>query len=95
MIDLDGIKTNERDLENWIRQLLNEFSKIVTSRSKLSIDQHAQRNRIMPQGTPRPGRLDLSYTPYLCDSLINMSPSSLIRHEATMKGFKGLLISIT
>lgn len=69
----------------------NEFLKLLIQRfpdelpTKL-ISEHAQEKRILPPGTPRPGPLDLSYTPYLVEPMNNMSPMIPIQRTVILKG---------
>ncbi len=51
----------------------------------LKISEHAERYRVLPKGTPRPGPLDLSYTPYLVEIIDNMSPFSPVQRTVGMK----------
>lgn len=53
---------------------------------KMDISKHAEQNRILPAGTPRPGPLDLSYTPYLVEPMDNMSSNSTIQETIILKG---------
>lgn len=50
------------------------------------ISRHAEENRVLPPGTPRPGPLDLTYTPYLVEPMDNMSPQSVIQQTKILKG---------
>lgn len=54
----------------------------------LLISEHAL-NRNLPPGTPRPGALDLSYTPYLIEPADNMSPDSPVQHTGILKNAQG------
>lgn len=66
---------------------LNEFLKVIPENlPTLKISEHAEKNRVLPQGTPRPGPLDLSYTPYLIEPMDTMSPSSHIQRTVILKG---------
>ena len=53
---------------------------------KMNVSDHAEKSRILPPGTPRPGPLDLSYTPYLIEPMNNMSADSPIQETAVIKG---------
>ena len=54
-----------------------------------SLSVHAERHRIMPHGTPRPGRLDFDYTPNHREPLNEMSPHSNTQRVRVMKGVQG------
>jgi phage terminase large subunit GpA-like protein len=71
------------DMENFLCEKIRE---IPSELPTLKISEHAEKHRIMPSGTPRPGPLDLSYTPYLIEPMDNMSPFSPIRRTIIMKG---------
>jgi phage terminase large subunit GpA-like protein len=71
------------DMNNFLREKLRE---IPSELPTLKISEHAEKHRVMPSGTPRPGPLDLSYTPYLIEPMDNMSPFSPIRRTIIMKG---------
>lgn len=51
-----------------------------------TIVEHAEAQRRLPLGTPRPGPLDLNYTPYLIEPLQNMSPLSPVQRTIVIKG---------
>lgn len=66
---------------------LNRLMQLVPSNLfKMDVSKHAEEKRILPPGTPRPGPLDLSYTPYLIEPMDHMSPSSIIQEVVIMKG---------
>ena len=55
--------------------------------------------RVLPTGTPFPGRWDNAHTPYGIEIMDNMSPWSNIRHTAVMKapqlGFTAIAENVT
>lgn len=53
------------------------------------ISEYAERKRVMPPGTPRPGPLDLMYSKYLIEPMNNMAPFSPVQHQAVMKAAQG------
>lgn len=71
------------DMQDFLR---DQIRGIPSTLPTLKISEHAELHRVMPPGTPRPGPLDLSYTPYLIEPMDNMSPFSPIKHTAIMKG---------
>lgn len=50
-----------------------------------SIEEFITQSRIMPSGTPFPGPVDLSLTPFIIEWMENMSPYSSVQHQAIMK----------
>jgi phage terminase large subunit GpA-like protein len=50
-----------------------------------SISDFVESNRLMPPGTPFPGLVDLSLTPYAREWMDNMAPYSGIQHQAILK----------
>ena len=66
--------------------LREKISEIPSKLFNLDISEHAEKYRVLPAGTPRPGPLDLSYTPYLIEPMDNMSTNSNIQETAVMKG---------
>ena len=62
---------------------LNDEKPISPPDEKIS--EFIVKNRIMPSGTPFPGRVDLSLTPYIVEWLDNMSPYSPIQHQVIKK----------
>lgn len=62
---------------------------IPSRNSTLRIDEYAEQRRVMPIGNPRPGPWSNDYTPYLIETMQNMSPSSPIQREIVMKGAQG------
>lgn len=73
-------------LDDMRAYLVEKLWKLPDSLPSKSISEHAQENRIMPAGTPRPGPLDLDYTPFLFEIMDNMSPTSSIQRTVVMKG---------
>jgi phage terminase large subunit GpA-like protein len=74
------------DQLDFLRQKLRA---IPSRNSSLRIDEYAEQNRIMPVGNPRPGPWSNDYTPYLIETMRNMSPDSPIQREIVMKGAQG------
>lgn len=71
------------EMQSFLREKIREIPSTLPT---LKISEHAEKHRRMPRGTPRPGPLDLSYTPYLIEPMDNMSPFSPIRRTVIMKG---------
>jgi len=67
---------------------LNEnILEIPSELPTLKISEHAEKHRVMPAGTPRPGPLDLkNYTPHLIEPMDTMSPDSMIQRTVILKG---------
>jgi phage terminase large subunit GpA-like protein len=77
------ITDDQRDsMRDFIRA---KIQAIPCKISTLNISEHAQANRIMPRGTPRPGPWDNDYTPYLVEPMDNMGPRSPIQRTVVMK----------
>jgi len=76
-------KSDEFDQNLFLKDLI---STIPSNLFKMDISEHAEKIRVLPVGTPRPGPLDLSYTPYLIEPMDNMSPNSSIQETAIIKG---------
>lgn len=75
----------QRQLDSMDDFILGCIKKIPCEIPTLKISEYAQSKRILPAGTPRPGPLDLSYTPYLIEPMDNMAPSSSIQKTAILK----------
>jgi len=71
------------DMNEYIRDKARFLPTVLPTKS---IVEHAEFKRILPPGTPRPGPLDFSYTPYLNEPLNNMSPTSPIQRTIIIKG---------
>lgn len=71
------------DTDNFLNSYIAELPSELPT---LKISEHAEKNRILPAGTPRPGPLDLSYTPYLIEPMDCMSPDSAIQRVVILKG---------
>lgn len=57
-----------------LQLLVGGVQAIPSEYKDLSITEHAEKNRKMPKGTPRPGRLDFSWTQYAVEPINNMCP---------------------
>ena len=44
--------------------LIEQIKLIPSNLFKMKVAEHAENIRVLPPGTPRPGPLDLGYTPY-------------------------------
>jgi phage terminase large subunit GpA-like protein len=66
----------------FFRQVINLLPADLPPRL---ISEYVQGRRIMPSGTPFPGRWDNSLTPYWIEVMDSMSPFSPIRHGVLMK----------
>ena len=90
-LDLDyglAIEIDEEyliDMRSYLRDKVQGFP---DKRPSILISKHAEK-RILPPGTPRPGALDLLYTPYLIEPINNMSPSSPVQHTGILKNAQG------
>ena len=71
------------DQSHFLRSLIES---IPSNLIKMDVSKHAESIRVLPPGTPRPGPLDLSYTPYLIEPIDNMSPNNTIQETAVVKG---------
>lgn len=74
---------NQVEMGSHLNEKILEFPSVLPT---LTISEHAEANRVLPPGTPRPGPLDLLYTPYLKEPMDNMSPFSAIQQATVMKG---------
>lgn len=75
-----------RDQVRFFRRKLRAFP---SRNSTLRIDEYAEKNRIMPAGNPIPGPWDNENSPYLKETMQNMSPCSPVQREIVMKGAQG------
>lgn len=50
-----------------------------------SITEFIVENRVMPPGTPFPGVIDITRTPFTVEWMENMSPASTVQHQIIMK----------
>ncbi|NIP56160.1 hypothetical protein GWN42_31470 [candidate division KSB1 bacterium] len=71
------------ELDRWFSRQIARFP---DSLPVMKIWEHAESVRVMPPGSPRPGRFDVGYTPYWYETLENMSPFSPVEHEVVLKG---------
>lgn len=76
-------KAQKKEQRSYLAQKVSEFPSELPT---LNISDHAEKNRILPPGTPRPGPLELSYTPFLIEPMNNMSPFSSIQETKILKG---------
>jgi len=83
------VRITGKRLEKMIDFLVENIENFPSELPTLPIADHAEANRIMPAGTPRPGPLDLSYSEYLREPLNNMSPLTPIQHTVIMKAAQG------
>ncbi len=74
------------DMCQFLRQKVFGLSSFL---SDLTISEYAEKYRVMPIGSPRPGPWSNSYTPYLKETMDNLSPRSLVQREIVMKGAQG------
>jgi len=70
------------DISNLIDELIDA---IPEGRSRLKVSEHAEQNRILPEGTPKPGAWDNSITPFFVEPMDCLSASSPIRELAMVK----------
>jgi len=69
--------------------ILRENVESIPSRvSRLLISEYAGK-RILPPGSPRPGPWDNKVTPYLVETMNNMSPISPVQREIILKAAQG------
>ncbi len=76
-------KSQKQEQRDYLAQKVSGYPSELPT---LNIADHAEKNRILPPGTPRPGPLELSYTPYLIEVINNMSPDSIIQETKVCKG---------
>ena len=81
-VKLDLTKNQKKDQKEFLQELVLEFPSELPT---LLISDHAEAKRVLPPGTPRPGQLDLGYTPYLIEPMNNMSPQSVIQESKILK----------
>lgn len=96
MEDLDSFLPELDDAERFDETsfLKAQVENIPSRLLKISISQHAEENRVLPSGSPRPGPLDLDYTPWIREIMDNMSPTSIIQETSVLKGAQlGLTMS--
>jgi phage terminase large subunit GpA-like protein len=67
------------------KYLINLNKKKPTTPPVPLISKFISKTRIMPPGTPIPGIVDLSVTPYAIEWMDNMSPYSTVQHQALLK----------
>lgn len=84
--DLGPLEIDRADLFDQSLFFIGLIKSIPCNLFKISISEHAESVRVLPADTPRPGPLDLSYTPYLIEPMNNMSPNSSIQETVIMKG---------
>ena len=80
---------NDQVIAGMNQYLWGKIAEIPSKISTMKIAEHAEAIRVMPQGTPRPGRLSFDYTPNHRKPLNSMSPSSPIQRVRVMKGVQG------
>ena len=89
---LDGYELQNELLtghyENMRKYLIGKIREIPAGSSSMMIPAFAE-TRVMPPGTPRPGKWENSYTQYLVESMEFMSPNSPIQRDITMKAAQG------
>lgn len=79
---------SDREYRDGDTFLLNGLSMIPDRISRLTIDKYSEK-RVMPAGSPRPGPWDNGYTPYLVETMRNMSPQSPVQREIILKAAQG------
>lgn len=82
------LELTEEQVTMMEAHLLDALDMLPTHISRLLISEYAER-RILPPGTPRPGKWDNSHTPYLVETMDNMSPSSPVQREIILKAAQG------
>jgi len=76
------VVARKQDLDFF--RVLNNLRR--TERPLEKISEFAESNRILPTNTPFPGFWSNDKTPYTIEPMDNMAPSSVVVHQATMKG---------
>lgn len=66
--------------------LVSKILALPSTLPTLNIADHAEKYRVIPAGTPRPGPLEISYTEYLREPISNMSPKEPTQRTVIMKG---------
>jgi phage terminase large subunit GpA-like protein len=79
-------KVPESFLDDTNQYIVDNLAILPSELPTLKISEHAQKYRVMPPGTPRPGQLELSYTPYLIEPMDTMGPDSIIQRTVILKG---------
>ena len=89
ILEVEGSELEIKDnhVVDMKKYLLEKLEDLPDELPTMDIVDHAEANRIMPQGTPRPGPLDVKkYTPYLVEPMNDLSPTTGIRRVVIMKG---------
>lgn len=80
------MKKDLNDYKYSLKYIFKAFKRIVHNlKDPITITQYVEANRIMPQGTPFPGIVDMNLTPYLKEIQDNFSTLSNVREVALMK----------
>lgn len=82
-IKLNLTRSQRKEQREYLAVRIMDFPSELPT---LKISEHAEEKRILPPGTPRPGPLDLSYTPYLIEPMDNMCPQNTVQKTDIMKG---------
>ena len=81
-MDLEFTQAERFEHKSFLKDLVNA---LPTNIFKMDVVDHAEKYRVLPSGTPRPGPLDLGYTPYLIEPLNNMSSNNVIQETVILK----------
>ena len=73
-------------ISNVSQFITDNISFLPSELPTLKISEHAEKLRILPNGSPRPGPLDISYTEYLREPMDCLSPDSEIQRVVVLKG---------
>jgi len=75
----------KEEMKAYLRDRIRAFPEKLPSKL---ISEHSKK-RIMPPGTPRPGALDLRFTPYLIEPMDNMCPDNPVQQTGVLKNAQG------
>jgi phage terminase large subunit GpA-like protein len=78
------LQITDAQREMMLRSLEKAVLGIPTRTPDLLISEYAER-RVLPPGSPRPGRWSNDLTPYWVEPMNNMSPSSVVQREIMLK----------
>jgi phage terminase large subunit GpA-like protein len=83
-----SFELDDKFVEDQDNFLMAGIDMIPTRISPLTISEYST-NRIMPPGSPRPGPWENEFTPYLTETMDNMSPNSPVQREVILKAAQG------
>ena len=82
----ETIKFSKKDDQLTLTFFFRNVDRIVpTLREPITVTEYVEANRILPEGTPFPGQLDMGLTPYLIEIQDSFSSMSNVKEVALMK----------